>query len=64
MCLLLQYYFVYVYVIVVCMYMCVCVCTGGNGGMDRGMQDFSDNVQHFCKNGKSGLPLAYYTHIM
>ena len=36
----------------VCMCMYVCVCAGGSGGMDRGMQDFSDNVQHFCKNGK------------
>ena len=36
----------------ICTHVCLCVCAGGNNGSDRTMQDFSDNVQHFCKNGK------------
>lgn len=42
----------YIYATSMYVCVCVCVCTGGGGGMDRGILDISDNVQHFCKNGK------------
>ena len=54
---------VYVVIALVFLSNCVCVCVsaGGSGGTERGIQEISDNIQHFCNNGKQAIVL--YVHV-